>query len=58
MMEFVDICKICVVDNDEIYVIDEVSFNIDMLWGWFVNIMEYFFLFFSFGREVINILKI
>ncbi|KAI0010732.1 glycosyltransferase family 1 protein [Xylariaceae sp. FL0662B] len=41
MIEFVDTCKIRVIDNDETYAID-----------------EYFFSFFSFGKEAINVLRI
>ncbi|KAI1082540.1 glycosyltransferase family 1 protein [Whalleya microplaca] len=41
MIEFVDTCKLRVIDNDETYAID-----------------EYFFSFFSFGKEAINVLKI
>jgi len=60
IIDFADTCKIRVIDNDETYAIDEVgnsqqSFPCLML---LIHILQYFFSFFSFGKEALNILKI
>jgi sterol 3beta-glucosyltransferase len=62
MIEFADTCKIRVIDNDETYAIDEVR-NTEpsdcCCSRTIANFcFQYFFSFFTFGREAIDVLKI
>lgn len=59
MLEFADTCKIRVIDNDETYAIDEVGRKLRTLSsGSLTDTEQYFFSFFSFGKEAIGVLKI
>jgi sterol 3beta-glucosyltransferase len=58
IIDFADTCKIRVIDNDETYAIDEVSNPYFMLCCADSPYLKYFFSFFSFGKEALNILKI
>ncbi|CZS97997.1 probable Sterol 3-beta-glucosyltransferase [Rhynchosporium agropyri] len=57
IIDFADTCKIRVIDNDETYAIDEVSLcthNYKSL----SHQAQYFFSFFSFGKEALKVLRI
>jgi sterol 3beta-glucosyltransferase len=58
MLDFADTCKIRVIDNDETYAIDEVCIPPLFLHVAHTDMSQYFFSFFSFGKEPINVLKI
>ncbi|KUI72467.1 Sterol 3-beta-glucosyltransferase [Cytospora mali] len=62
MLELADTCKIRVIDNDETYAIDEVrqmcGRDCQETSEMATNLWQYFFSFFSFGKEAIGILKI
>ncbi len=61
MVEFADTCKIRVIDNDETYAMDEVSHSHSSRSPPSRRLTpppQYFFSFFEFGKEAINVLKI
>jgi sterol 3beta-glucosyltransferase len=60
IIDFADTCKIRVIDNDETYAIDEVGYNLKAFFSLTLLLMlsQYFFSFFSFGKEALNVLKI
>jgi sterol 3beta-glucosyltransferase len=57
IIDFADTCKIRVIDNDETYAIDEVGYNFKAFSTLTLLLMlpQYFFSFFSFGKEALNL---
>lgn len=58
MMEFSDTCKIRVMDSDETFAIDEVSYpSLRFEDAVLICNVQYFFSFFNYGKEAINVIK-